>query len=484
MATLRKCTFHQLWRYVPKSLVLNHSGQRLAAVSGEIVAEVNRRIAGSVDMKKCASFCVDGGSNMVSMLEALRVSDKRIKCLGHEVNSALKDWVSQCPPVNKLFFIVKCLVGCALRSHYVACHELKEGRLHSFCQTRFYIYGLMAESVLKNQAMFENLKTWQVDNKTVDKITVLWNQIEVIRLRSVVDLLKSVIQIFTLLGGNGPVAGLTIELYKDFLRSISVWKTTWSAKGLNEDMLSAGDALHGCVARRLGWVPSHLSLRKAAALDLRAKGLICVEGLAPLRDVGVLREEMEELLKTGAFPQKFEKVAVSEAPQEASPDSELSLMQRLAREPPSSAARSSAAEEALEEPSVEFAVTDERRVEAELAFLKSAPRLEASGNPFAFFNKHCGEIPVLTELARKYLGMPVMQLQSERLFSVAGGVMTAKRSKLKETKFEKLVAAKVNQRSLFQANVCQRLVDALETTDANAHADGMEKVASKRKAAT
>jgi len=63
----------------------------------------------------------------------------------------------------------------------------------------------------------------------------------------------------------------------------------------------------------------------------------------------------------------------------------------------------------------------------------------ADANPLDFWQQHESEYPRCALLARKYLSIPATSVQSERLFSASGRVITKSRSRLLPDRAESLV---------------------------------------------
>ena len=58
---------------------------------------------------------------------------------------------------------------------------------------------------------------------------------------------------------------------------------------------------------------------------------------------------------------------------------------------------------------------------------------------------HEESLPLLSNLARKYLAIPASSTKSERVFSAGGNVVTAKRTSLEPGKVEALVVINKNK---------------------------------------
>ena len=53
-----------------------------------------------------------------------------------------------------------------------------------------------------------------------------------------------------------------------------------------------------------------------------------------------------------------------------------------------------------------------------------------NADPLDFWKTHRGSYPILSKLARQYLGIPATSVPVERLFSQAGELISAKRNSL------------------------------------------------------
>lgn len=65
-------------------------------------------------------------------------------------------------------------------------------------------------------------------------------------------------------------------------------------------------------------------------------------------------------------------------------------------------------------------------------------------NPLEWWLSNSWRFPLVSGLARKFLAAPATSVDSERLFSSAGGIITDKRSKLLPERAEQLIFLKVN----------------------------------------
>lgn len=74
----------------------------------------------------------------------------------------------------------------------------------------------------------------------------------------------------------------------------------------------------------------------------------------------------------------------------------------------------------------------------------SLPELDFDLDPFTWWYDHKEQFPILSKLARIYLPIPATSTPSERLFSSAGNLLTAKRTRLNPELFHRIMFLKKN----------------------------------------
>ncbi|ELU14789.1 hypothetical protein CAPTEDRAFT_132474, partial [Capitella teleta] len=67
------------------------------------------------------------------------------------------------------------------------------------------------------------------------------------------------------------------------------------------------------------------------------------------------------------------------------------------------------------------------------------PGISLSSCPFALWKTQASTFPLLSNFAKFVLGIPATSVPSERVFSTAGGVISAKRSNLTSSNADKLI---------------------------------------------
>ena len=89
-----------------------------------------------------------------------------------------------------------------------------------------------------------------------------------------------------------------------------------------------------------------------------------------------------------------------------------------------------------------------RQFSMEMAYFHDLPALphkdaaKLPNDPLQWWRKHCQQLPLLSEVARKVLCIPATSASSERLFSTAGLTVTDKRSSLTGSNVGRLVFLK------------------------------------------
>ena len=74
---------------------------------------------------------------------------------------------------------------------------------------------------------------------------------------------------------------------------------------------------------------------------------------------------------------------------------------------------------------------------AEISHYKEMPAIGMRYKPLQWWNLNKHVLPNLAKLAQKYLGIVATSVPSERLFSVAGNIVSAKRAALLTENVEK-----------------------------------------------
>ena len=78
-------------------------------------------------------------------------------------------------------------------------------------------------------------------------------------------------------------------------------------------------------------------------------------------------------------------------------------------------------------------------IEQEVAQYRAEKQIEQGCDPLAWWKLNCHRFKVLSQLARKFFSVPATSVPSERLFSAAGNIVSAKRASLTPQNVECLV---------------------------------------------
>ena len=94
----------------------------------------------------------------------------------------------------------------------------------------------------------------------------------------------------------------------------------------------------------------------------------------------------------------------------------------------------------------------ESAVKAEVKAYMEFPYCREGDNILQWWKRHQETCPILSRLARHYLAIPASSCKSERVFSCAGNVVSARRTRLSAAKVEMLVVLKQNAALLKEHN--------------------------------
>ena len=84
-------------------------------------------------------------------------------------------------------------------------------------------------------------------------------------------------------------------------------------------------------------------------------------------------------------------------------------------------------------------LTPREKIEKELNLYMGQPEASSGVNPLDWWKTRAAMLPLLSQIARRYLGIPATSCASERVFSSSGLICNAKRSTLNADNVEMLV---------------------------------------------
>ena len=82
--------------------------------------------------------------------------------------------------------------------------------------------------------------------------------------------------------------------------------------------------------------------------------------------------------------------------------------------------------------------------ESEITQYRKETPINANENPLNWWKEHSHKFPNLSAVVKRYLCTPATSVPSERVFSTAGDIVTAKRAQLKPVYVDKLIFLKKN----------------------------------------
>ena len=100
----------------------------------------------------------------------------------------------------------------------------------------------------------------------------------------------------------------------------------------------------------------------------------------------------------------------------------------------------------------------ESQLDKDFCTYENLPICPASMDILPWWKQHQEMLPVLSKLARLYLGIPATSTQSERLFSASGRVCSSSRTSLEPGKVEGLVIINKNKKLLQEYKKLKKLI--------------------------
>ncbi|KAL7632170.1 UNVERIFIED_CONTAM: hypothetical protein RMT77_010628 [Armadillidium vulgare] len=70
---------------------------------------------------------------------------------------------------------------------------------------------------------------------------------------------------------------------------------------------------------------------------------------------------------------------------------------------------------------------------------KEKTEMDLHSNPLEFWKKHTNLFPILSDVAKTFLAIPATSVESERMFSKAGDLISDRRTRLSSKNVEKII---------------------------------------------
>ena len=97
---------------------------------------------------------------------------------------------------------------------------------------------------------------------------------------------------------------------------------------------------------------------------------------------------------------------------------------------------------------------DKNRLTAELQRYNSIKAINLESNPLVWWSNNCSSYPLLSKMALRYLSCPPSSVESERLFSHGGNVITTNRARLGPEFSSRLIFSNFNMLFLPKLKYC------------------------------
>ena len=379
------------WKLISVVLsTINVTGDHTA----ENIAEELKQITDEWNIsEKLVASVTDNGANMVA---GIRLNGwKHLPCFAHTLNLVVQDAIRSDSKVSAIKEKCKKIVAyfhrsCKATERFVSVltrQSIEPKKLIQEVETRWNSTYYMLERLIEL-------------HEPVATTLCLLNRNDLCLSDQEVDIMKHAVEILK------PFEAATREMSADTY--ISVSKVIPLARSLQR--LTAGRSLNlskylvSQMNRRFVNMESNFILSVAALIDPRYKK-------AAFSDLGALESTIRRMVNEAASctpePEPFEN--------ELAPKKTNQLWEEF--------------DKRVEETSTRRSATTNATVEKQQYFQqKNIPR---ESNPLEWWDENSSHLPLLQELAKKYLCVPGTSVPSERVFSKAGELISARRNALK-----------------------------------------------------
>ncbi|KAM9350016.1 E3 SUMO-protein ligase ZBED1 [Symphorus nematophorus] len=413
-----------------RPLYESHTSEYLSEALTEAVTEWKLQRDGST-----IPVTTDNAKNMVNAVNATAGLGPQIGCFAHTVNLAAKNAVS-ISQVSRLLGKIRKVVTFFHRST-TASHALKtkQGMLelpvHKLIHdvpTRWNTTYDMLERYLEQQAAIYSALMEKDVKKHLKDISVLTDG-EAKLAEDLIRILKPLKNVTTLMSTEtSPSVSMIIPLQKMILKSMTPSEEDSST------IKDAKAAITKDLEVRYGNPELQDYLHRTTALDPRFKSLPYLEEASVQKIYSDVTREIMEIKEQGQ-------------PREVQVDSSSSAGK------PEASGRSSPPKKksAMAELFGEFFPTERETTkplsqitEEEVMSYRLTGCIPVDADPLAWWKANEHKYPHIAKLARRYLAVKGTSVPSERVFSTAGDIVTASRSRLLAENVDKLIFLQKN----------------------------------------
>ncbi|XP_051806127.1 E3 SUMO-protein ligase ZBED1-like [Acanthochromis polyacanthus] len=412
-----------------RPLYESHTSEQLSEALTEAVTEWKLQRDSST-----IPVTTDNAKNMVNAVNATAGLGPQIGCFAHTVNLAAKNAVS-ISQVSRLLGKIRKVVTFFHRST-TASHvlktrqrmlELPAHKLIHDVSTRWNTTYDMLERYLEQQAAIYSALMEKDVKKHLKDISVL-NDGEAKLAEDLIKILKPLKNVTTLMSTEtSPSVSMIIPLQKMILKSMTTSEEDSST------IKDAKAAVTKDLEVRYGNPELQDYLHRTAALDPRFKSLPYLEEASVERIYSDVIREITEIKEQGQ-------------PREVQVDSSSS-----AGEPGTSGTSSPKKKSAMAEFLGEFFPTEKettktlsQTTEEEVMSYRVTGCIPVDADPLAWWKDNEHKYPHIAKLAQCYLTVQGTSVPSERVFSTAGDIVTASRSRLLAENVDKLIFLQKN----------------------------------------
>ena len=393
------------WKLHSPVLMTRHKAQRHTAIN--LANELEASFAEFDINDKVTAVVTDNASNITAAITRLENVEGRQACFAHTLNLCVRHALTGDPETKVLVKKIKDIVS-FFHSSNNAVDELKN--IHKIQKTSFYKLKQDVETRWNSTyMMMESFQKQLIAVSTVlgnrGKVNLCLTDADQVMLTEALAVLK-------------PFFDITQEISSEQHTSIS--KMIPMIQILHKKLESKASTLSAGLKYQLesyfAEMESHKFVKFATFLDPRFKNFLFKE-----EDRVLIREEIQEYLEKNKTPDEQSEEA-------ASGEDEGQKTQDNNRKSTEESFWDQFDKEREDESS---AVVDVSTIEKEMnMYLEGKPCIRKR-DPLTWWQEQEKYLPNMAKAARKYLSIPANSVPSERVFSKAGEIVSARRNRIK-----------------------------------------------------